>query len=321
MMRLSTPGPSRFRQSKSLEVNYGGAEANVAISLVNFGLAAQHVTALPTNDWGEAIVNYLLENGVKTDFVKYYDESRLGIYYLEHGAGYRSPKVIYDRSNSAFTLLKAKNFAWEQIFNQAGWFHFTGITPAISQQAALACKQAVSLAKDMGIKISSDINYRRNLWKYGTEANKVMPGLISQCDLIVGAQVDIENCTSIKEQNFEAASRQLIKVYPSVKMVATTDRKVYSSTKQTISASLFTNNKIYKSKDYELDQITDRIGAGDAFMAGLIYSMLKGFTPDQAIEFATASCVLKHYIAGDANLVTADEVMDLLNGNTGKLKR
>lgn len=320
MLRFSTQGFSRFTQATAFDVTYAGAEANVAVSVARFGIPSAHVTRFPDNDLGDAATEALRRHGVDTSSILYGPE-RMGLYFLENGAMQRASRIIYDRFDSAFAHIKPGSVKWDEIFNDASWFHWTGITPAISQGAADVCLEALKAARRRGLTVSGDINYRRNLWQYGKTALDVMPALIEHCDVVIAGITDMENCASVSGGSFEEACRSFSKKFSGVKRIATTERASISSSHNTISALLW-NGGLIRSRSYELTHIVDRVGAGDAFMAGLVYSILTGKSDDEALEFATAACALKHSIQGDVNLVTVDEVESLVKGeNVGKLLR
>jgi 2-dehydro-3-deoxygluconokinase len=321
MMRLSTTGFHRFTQAETFRVVYGGAEANVGVSLSKFGVHACHVTALPENDLGKSVVQYLDGHKVNTSFIQFGKE-RLGLYFLENGAMQRAPKIIYDRTDSAFANIKPGQIDWNSIMKDASWFHWTGITPAISQAAADVCLEAIQSAKKFNVPVSGDINYRRNLWQYGKKAIDVMPALIHGTQHIVAGEADLENCIGISGKNFEDACLNSIEHYPSIKKIATTNRDTISASHNKITGILFDGEKEFRSREYDLTHIVDRVGGGDAFMAGLIYGWMNNMNDQDTVEFATAASALKHSIEGDANLSTLHEVQALTkNENTGKLLR
>lgn len=321
MMRLSTSSFSRFTQATHFGVLFAGSEANVAASLSLFEVPAAHVTRFPTNDFGKAAVQSLNKYGVQTNHIIYGDE-RMGVYFLENGAMQRSSKIIYDRFDSAFAHIKKGMIDWEEVFTNAGWFHWTNITPAISQGAADVCMEALLAARKKGITISGDINYRRNLWQYGKSADQVMPALIEHTDIIIGGAMDIENSLGIKASSYEKACEQVMKKCLAVKKISTTHRESISSSHNKISAQLWNGKKLLNSKEFDLTHIVDRVGAGDAYMAGLIYGWLSGKNDQDTLEFAIAASALKHGIEGDVNLSTVDEVETLVKGeNIGKLLR
>lgn len=321
MLRLSTPGFSRFTQADNFNVVYGGSEANVAVSLSCFGIATAHVTRFPDNDLGLAATQTLRQYGVDTTFIQYGTE-RMGIYFVENGAMQRSSRIIYDRFDSAFAHIKPGMVDWDAVFNGASWFHWTGITPAISQGAADVCREAIQAARKNGLTVSGDINYRRNLWQYGKSARDIMPELIASTDIIVAGITDMENCTGISGDTFENACQALMKKYPSVKKITTTLRDSVSSSHNRLKGILWNGKELLASREYDITHIVDRIGAGDAFMAGLIYGLITGKSDQQSIEFGTAAGTLKHSIEGDVNVVTVAEVEALVKGeNVGKLLR
>ncbi|UCS92465.1 sugar kinase [Echinicola marina] len=320
MMRLSTPGHERFVNSNTFNTVYGGAEANVAVSLAYWGLSAAHVTAFPNHDLGKAATQYLRFAGVDTSYV-YFDEGRMGLYFVENGAMQRSSKIIYDRFDSVFANFDPKKINWEEIFQGADWFHWTGITPAISASAAQICLEGVIAARQQGVKISGDINYRRNLWQYGKGPLDIMPALIDKTDLIIAGLTDFENCMDIHEKDFVTACQKAQAKSPSIKYVSTTYRDSISASHNKLSGVLWNGKELLTSTEYDMTHIVDRVGGGDAYMAGLIYGLLAS-SDLEALEFATAASVLKHSIPGDANFVSVDEVKQLVKGeNVGKLLR
>lgn len=321
MLRLSTPGFARFTQSTNFNITYAGAEANVAVSVANFGLTSAHVTRFPGNDLGEAATQALRKFRVDTSYIIYGDE-RMGVYFLENGAIHRASRIIYDRFDSAFAHIKKGSIDWEEVLKDASWFHYTGITPAISQGAADVCLEALKAARKKQVPISGDINYRRNLWQYGKTARDIMPALIELTDVMIAGITDMENCMGITGNTFEEACKATIRQYPNIQKIATTERDAVSSSHNRISAVIFDGKKLLKSKTYDLTHIVDRVGAGDAFMAGLIYGILSKKDDQQSLEFATAACAWKHTVEGDVNLATADEIENLVRGeNVGKLLR
>lgn len=320
MLRLSTPGHARFLNTQSYEVVYGGAEANVAVSLANWGYSAAHVTVFPDHEIGKAATNSLRFAGVDTSLIQF-EEGRMGVYFVENGAMQRASKIIYDRFDSAFANVNPENFDWEEIFDGADWFHWTGITPAISQGAADLCKAAVLAASKLGVKISADINYRRNLWQYGKEPLDIMPKLIEPSHLIIAGLTDFDNCMGIKQDDFVRACEQAKASCPNLHYVSTTQRESISASANELNGVLWNGPQLLKSKSYEMTHIVDRIGGGDAYMAGLIHGLMN-YDDQEALEFAVAASVLKHSIPGDANFVSLDEVNQLKEGkNVGKLLR
>jgi 2-dehydro-3-deoxygluconokinase len=321
MLRLSTPGFARFTQAESFKALYAGSEANVAASLSHFGIPTAHVTRFPENDLGKAATQTLKAYGVDTRYIVY-GEERMGLYFLENGAMQRASRIVYDRFNSAFAHIKPGMIDWTEVLKDAAWFHWTGITPAISQGAADVCKEAIQVARKMNITISGDINYRRNLWQYGKTARDVMPALIESTHVIIAGITDMENCVGISGSTFEEACKAFRQAYPATTKIATTIRDSISSSHNRLTGLLWNGKELLQSQEYDMPNIVDRVGGGDAYMAGLIYGILTSKTDAATVEFATAASVLKHSIEGDVNLVTADEVEQLVKGeNVGKLLR
>ena len=321
MMRLSTADHARFTQAQSFNVLYAGSEANVASSLSSFGISSAHVTRFPNNDLGQAATQTLNRYGVDTRFIVY-GEERMGVYFLENGSMQRASRIVYDRFNSAFAHIKKGMIDWETVFKDATWFHWTGITPAISQGAADVCYEAIQFARKKDLTISGDINYRRNLWQYGKTAREIMPSLIEGTDVIVAGVTDMENCVGIKGETFEAACSAFKKAYPVVKKILTTERISISSSHNKLTGVLWNGKELKKSREYDLTHIVDRVGAGDAFMAGAIYGLLNKKDDQSTIEFATAAGAFKHSVEGDVNIATAEEIENLVKGeNIGKLLR
>lgn len=334
MLRLSTPGFQRFTQASSFDACYGGGEANVAVSLANFGLDASYVTVLPKNDIGEACLRELRKYGVDTSNIKFGGE-RLGIYFLETGAVARPSKVIYDRAHSSFSQVQKGDFDWEKIFEGASWFHWTGITPAVSQGAADVLKEAIAVANKKGITVSTDLNYRKNLWKYGKSANEVMPDLVAGCDVVLGNEEDAEMVLGIKPEGvdvtgghveaeaYRSVSQQIMARFPRVKKVITTLRGSVSANHNSWSGVLYDGKNLYTAPTYQITHIVDRVGGGDSFMGGLIYGLLTYTGDDEkALRFATAASCLKHTINGDFNQVTVEEVEKLMGGDaSGRVSR
>jgi 2-dehydro-3-deoxygluconokinase len=320
MLRFSTQAFARFTQSTAFNLTYAGAEANVAVSLSHFGIPSAHVTRFPANDLGEAATQALRRYGVNTDSIIYGAE-RMGLYFLENGSMQRPSRIIYDRFDSAFSHINRSSIDWKEALKGAAWFHWTGITPAISQGAADCCLEGLAVARANGLTISGDINYRRNLWQYGKTARDIMPALIEQCDVVIAGLADMENCAGITGDSFEKACANFQTRFPKVKKIATTERISVSSSHNKICGTLW-NGKLLRSSEYDLTHIVDRVGAGDAFMAGLIYGEMTGMDDTRALEFAIAACALKHSVEGDVNLVSAAEVETLVKGeNVGKLLR
>jgi 2-dehydro-3-deoxygluconokinase len=330
MLRLAPEGYYRFLQATSFGATYGGGEANVAISLANYGLEAAFVTKLPSHEIGQAAVNKLREFGVDTSKITRGGD-RVGIYYLEKGASQRPSKVIYDRAHSAIADAKPSDFNWNEIFDDVFWFHFTGITPALSDQAASICLEALKTAKEKGVIVSCDLNYRKNLWSK-EKAGKVMSTLTPYIDLCIANEEDAADVFGIHAKNSDVHSGQISHDgYKEVakelsdkygfKHVAITLRESISANDNNWAAMFYTGGEYYFSKKYAL-HIVDRVGGGDSFGAGLIYASIKNFPPQEAIDFAVAASGLKHTIEGDFNLVSVDEVKKLASGDgSGRVQR
>ncbi len=336
MLRLSPQGFLRFSQANSFDVVYGGGESNVAVSLANYGIPVDFVTRLPKNDIGECALMEMRKRGVNTENI-IFGGDRLGIYFLETGAVSRGSKVIYDRANSAISEIKPGMIDWNKVFEGANWFHWTGITPAISQSAADACLEAIKVASKLGITISTDLNYRAKLWKYGVEPEAIMTELTSFCDIILGNEEDAEKHFGIKPEGLDITTQghdvkaevflsvceQMMEKFPKAKKVITTLRGSISASHNTWAGVLYDGKKMYQSSQYQITDIVDRVGGGDSFMGGLIYGLIKNPTDDQkALDFAVAASCLKHTIKGDANLVTVAEVEKLMSGDgSGRVAR
>ena len=321
MLRLACPEHLRFSQAHGFEATFGGGEANVAVSLANFGFDAEFVTALPSNDIAEACLRELRGYGVGVGNCLESGE-RMGIYFLEKGAVCRPSKVIYDRAGSSISQVKPGDFDWEKIFEGADWFHWTGITPAISQGAASVCLEAVKAASKMGVRISCDLNYRKNLWKWGKSAGEVMPELVSYSDVIIGNEEDAEKVFGIKGEGCEAEGLTLMRMFPKAKKIAITQRESLNADHNLWSAVLYDGSRLFVSRKYDITDIVDRVGGGDSFAAGLIYGILNYGDDAAALEFAVAASCLKHTIEGDFNRVTVREVESLMGGNaTGRISR
>ena len=330
MLRLQPPGNGRFVQAETFDIVYGGGEANVSVSLANFGEDAVFVTRLPENPIGQAAVNALRRYGVDTKSIVR-GGSRIGIYFCEKGASQRPSKIVYDRAGSAICEATEADFNWQEIFKGAGWFHFTGITPALSDSAAAICLAAVKAAKAMGIRTSCDLNYRKNLWSR-EKAGQVMAGLMPYIDLCIANEEDAADVFGIRasgsdinkgelsHEGYEEVARELCRRFGH-QMVAITLRESISASVNNWSAMLFDGQKSWFARKYTM-QIVDRVGGGDSFGAGLIYASLKGLPAAEAIEFATAASCLKHSIAGDFNQVTVAEVRQLMGGDgSGRVQR
>jgi 2-dehydro-3-deoxygluconokinase len=334
MLRLATPDHQRFSQVTSFNASFGGGEANVAVSLAHFGLTAEFVTRLPQNDLGESVIMELKKHSVITDNILA-GGNRLGIYFLETGSVSRPSKVIYDRAGSSVAEISPGMINWNNVFNNASWFHWTGITPAISKGAADTCLEAIKVAKSKGLTVSCDLNFRKKLWKWGKEAGEVMPDLVSHCDILLGNEEDAEKVFGIRSDSsniidgnitsseYESVCTQLNQKFPSVKKIVITLRGSINADHNTWSGILYDGKKFFKAPVYQITHIVDRVGGGDSFMGGLIYGLLAYPGDDQnALNFAVAASCLKHTIHGDFNMVSLQEVEQLMKGDrSGRVVR
>lgn len=321
MLRLSTPGVERFIQTDSLTMHFGGTEANVAASLAQLGAHAVHVTRFPDHALGRAASGYLRKYSVDTQYIRYGD-GRLGVYFLETGAGSRASQIIYDRVDSAFSRIQADEIDWEPILQGADWFHWTGITPALSQGAADCLLAAIKTANRLNVPVSTDIVYRSNLWQYGRTPQEIMPALTEGCTLVLGSKTLFSGLYGVVGSSFQEAGRAMMDRFPAIRYITDTKRNSVSASHNQLSAKLFDGDTVYKSTLYDIQPITDRIGTGDAYMAGLIYGLLTFNDPQRAVEFGVAASALKHTIPGDVNLASIAEIDTLANGDSsGKLRR
>lgn len=329
LLRLSPPGYERFTQTEAFEIIYGGAEANVAISLANWGLKSCFVTELPDNAIAQSAINNLRRYGVNTDYIHRAGE-RIGIYYFEKGNSVRPSKVIYDRANSAITKVNVDDFNFDEIFKEADWFHVSGITPALGENCIKLTEKAIEAAKKHNIRISIDLNYRNKLWSI-EEFERVMPRLLDGIDVCFGWLSSVEEKKGeykvadfakieLDEEKFKNIFSNMIEKF-NIKCVVSTLRENYSASHNALSAIIYDGRHLYRSKKYDFT-IQDRVGAGDAFAAGLIYGLVQGQSYKEALEFAVAAGVLKHTVDGDTNAITVSEVLELMNGNkSGSVQR
>ena len=336
MLRLATPDYLRFAQARQLNATFGGGEANVMVSLANYGIETDYVTRLPENDIAESCVRELRSFGVGTSHIVRGGD-RMGIYFLETGAVARASKVVYDRAHSAIAEIEPGMVPWEEVLRDATWFHWTGITPAISQGAADVCLEAIRTANRLGVTVSCDLNFRKNLWKYGKTAAEVMPALVEGCDIILGNEEDCEKVFGIKPEGFDVTStggevdaaqfesvcRQMMDRFPRCKKMIVTLRGAVNANHNTWGGVLFDGTTLHRSRRYDITHIVDRVGGGDSFMGGLIYGLLTYAGDDRrALEFAMAASCLKHTIYGDFNQVTVAEVEKLMSGDaSGRVSR
>jgi 2-dehydro-3-deoxygluconokinase len=326
MLRLSTPGFSRFIQADSFNATYGGGEANVAVSLAQLGVPAAHVTRFPDNDLGRAATAQLRKYGVQTTHILY-GGNRLGIYFVEFGAISRPSKVVYDRADSAFAGIEPGMVNWEEVLSGAEWFHWTGISPAISEGAARTLAEGIKVANRLGVKVSADVNYRRNLWQYGKTPREVMPELVEGCDLILCSKGDARDMFGLDVEkdggsHWVAAAKEIMRVYPRIKRIVNTKRESVSASHNTLAGMMWNGQSHLTTRVHPIVPIVDRIGGGDAFVAGLLFGLGHYPTDQEALDFAVASSVLKHSVEGDANLVSVEEIETVMKGDSsGKLLR
>ncbi len=335
MLRLSSPDFQLVGQSDSYNAAYGGGEANVAVSLAIFGNRVSYVTCLPLNPVGEGAIRFLRQYGVDTSFIRR-EGRRIGIYFLEAGAAQRPSRVIYDRAHSAISEIGQGSIDWKAVFQDADWFHWTGITPAISRNAADVCMEAIKAARRSGITVSCDLNFRRKLWKYGKSAEEIMGPLVELADIAVGNEEDAEKVFGIKAPeadveggrveagNYKFVAAELAKRFPNLKKAAITLRGSISATHNTWSGILYdsVSKTMFTGHKYDITHIIDRVGSGDAFAAGLIHSLRNNRPDQEAVDFAAASSCLKHSIPGDCNLTTIEMVDALLKkGGSGRVER
>ncbi|WP_300379071.1 sugar kinase [Henriciella sp.] len=328
MLRLKPAGKLRLRQASGFELCHGGAEANVATSLACFGLNSRFVTALPDHEIGTQALMALRATGIDTGHVLRRD-GRMGLYFMEEGADYRSGCVIYDRDNTAFSNLVSADIDWDGVFNGVDWFHISGITPAVCETSRQLAEAAVKEAKARGVHVSIDLNHRERLWNYGVSASDVMPPLVSMADTLIAGRGDCPACLEIEgegesgsEDWARSLSERVLEAYPNLSRFALTIRTSSSADVHDWQAFLRTGTEAVFSRRYTMSHVVDRVGTGDAFCAGLIYALLDGQSAQDAINFGAAANSLKHSIAGDANQVTAEEVLNLAQTSAfGRLRR
>lgn len=335
MVRLGAPDYLKLIQTDKFEVSYAGAEANVAVSLANYGMQTNYITCLPDNPIAERCIMTLRGHKVGVDNIQR-SGKRMGILYLETGSNARPSKVYYDREDSSIATVEQGSINWKEILKDANWFHWTGITPALSENAAAECLKAIKTANELGVTVSCDINYRGNLWRYGRTAAEVMPEMVAGSDIILGNEEDCEKVFGIKPENFDAEKtngnvdqrafrsvcEQMMEKFSKCKKMVVTLRGAINANHNTWGGVLFDGQNLLESKRYDITDIVDRVGGGDSFMGGLIFGLLHYDNDQDALEFATAASCLKHTIKGDFNWVTIQEVENLMNGDaSGRVKR
>lgn len=328
MMRLKPPGKLRLRQASSFEVCHGGAEANVAVSLAQFGLSSRFISALPETELGEQALMAIRAAGVDARHVARLT-GRMGLYFLEEGADVRSGCVVYDRQDTAFCALDAGDVDWDAAFDGMSWFHVSGITPAIAPSTRDLTEQALKEAKARGLHISIDLNHRERLWQYGQHATEIMPGFVEMADTLIAGRGDCGACLGFSPDGdgssndwYEELSAEALRRYPNLRRVAVTIRNSSSADHHRWAAHFRSEHEACFSRTYDLQNVVDRVGTGDAFSAGLIFGLINEMTGAEALEFGAAANALKHSIAGDANMVTAEEVRSMMiSDGTGRLRR
>ena len=336
MLRLTPPDYLRFNQTNLFRASYGGSEANVAVSLANYGLQSEFVTRLPDNRVADACIDDLRRYGVRTDAILR-GGKRLGIYYMEEAAAMRSSHVVYDRADSAFDTLQPGMIDWDGIFRGASWFHWSGISAAVSAGTAAVCAEAIAAAHAAGLTVSCDLNYRKNLWKYGKEPQEVLPPLMEQCDAFFGTDDEYEKVLGMQLPQFaardtayrpdtagyERASAEVAARFPRCRSIVFGLRSVLSANHHLISGTLYTGGRLHSTRVYDIDPVVDCVGVGDAFVGGLLYGMAAHPHDAQfALDFGTAACALKNTVPGDYNQFTAAEVEQLARGSvSGRIAR
>jgi 2-dehydro-3-deoxygluconokinase len=326
MMRLTPPGNQRLIQATSLNILFAGAEANVTSALSGWKLNGCHVTRFPDNTPGLAAIAWLKHCGINTEYIQMGGD-RLGLFFVENGAMARPTAITYDRLPSAFSTIEKNTFDWNAILDDADWFHWTGITPALSQGAADSLAAALSVCERNNIKVSADVNYRSNLWKYGKTPGEILEPLVARSNVIVGSENDTRNIFGFgaeqgAENVFVSISSQLMKKFSSIKAVISSNREQRSASHNRFTGNVWDGQQLWQTKTYDLEQIVERIGTGDAFIAGYIYGQLQNWDIQDSIDFATAAAVLKHSVEGDVIFCSVEEVQEITKGNTsGRIKR
>ena len=335
MLRLTPPSFDRFGQSSRFEANFGGSEANVAVSLANYGLRSEFVSCLPANKIADASVRDLNHYGVVTDHV-IRRAGRMGLYYMEEAVAMRSSQVVYDRGDSAFDRMQPGDLDWEAIFHDAGWFHWSGITPAVSQGAADVCAEAIRVARRMGLVVSCDINFRRNLWKHGKTAGEVLPALMEGCDIVFGTELEYKQALGVDMPAFKAvdtayempmegyrkAAEEVAAMLPHCHTIVFALRNVLHAQHHLLGGTLWHRGEIYSSRIFDIEGVVDCVGVGDAYNAGIIYGMLHDCTMQRSLDLGAAACALKNTVPGDYAQFPIEEIMAAADGNTnGRVQR
>lgn len=334
LMRLSPPGFQKLAKARSYEVHCGGAEANLSIALAQYGHDVKFVSALPDTDIGKSLMREVYQWRVNTDHV-HFNGHKMGLYFMEQGVSIRGGDIIYDRAGSSFSQIDASTFDWESILDGADWFHWTGITPGLSQGAALACAEAIKVANKKGITVSCDLNYRSKLWKYNVNPKDIMPELIAGCHVVLANEQDVSSYLGIeaKEEdasfiegfgwrNYEFVSKAIVEQFPNVKYVISTLRQTLNATHNKWSAVLYDTDNFIRGATFEIDDIVDRVGGGDSFMGAYIHGTSRFETHAEVLDFALAASSLKITIPGDYNITSEKEVLNFLHSKgVGRLSR
>ncbi|MCM5663095.1 sugar kinase [Galbibacter mesophilus] len=326
LLRFSTQGYLKFSQAEAFNADYGGSELNVLTTIAHFGMQTEMVTRLPENDIAQTAIMEMRKHNVSISYIARGGD-RLGLYFLEKGASVRGSKIIYDRAHSSFANIEKGMIDWKEVFKDATWFHWSGITPGVSQGAADACMEAIEVATELGLTISTDFNYRANLWNYGKTPGEIMEKMVSKCHVILAGDYASEQYFNIvpqgtSEKELQKSLSEKLKIrFPNCQKIVITHRKNISAMHNVWSAVLYDGKELIESTSYDITDIVDRIGAGDSFMGALIYG-LNHFEDEKALNFAVAASCLKHTIYGDANLVSKEDVVNLMDGDTsGRVKR
>ena len=335
MLRLTPPSFDRFNQTSRFEANFGGSEANVAVSLANYGIESEFVSCLPANRVADAALDDLHRYGVKTDRVVR-KAGRLGIYYMEEAVAMRSSQVVYDREGSAFDGLQRGEIDWEAAFADADWFHWSGISAAVSAGTAEVCAEAIEAARRRGLVISCDINYRRNLWKWGKRPHEVLPALMAECDILFGTELEFQQALGVEMPQFKAvdteyemameaytcASEEVARLMPRCHTMVFALRNVINAQHHLLGGTMWHRGKMYRARIFDIEGVVDCVGVGDAYNAGIIYGMLHGVDMQRALDLGAASCALKNTVPGDYAQFLIEEIEAAADGATnGRIAR
>ncbi|MCS5489532.1 sugar kinase [Algoriphagus limi] len=320
MLRLSPPNHQRFAQATSLDLEFGGSEANVGAALANWGIHVRHVTSFPKNDLGHAAAAHLRKNGINDSLI-HFTEGRMGVYFLEHGAASRGSKIIYDRAASSFSRFDGQGIDWKEVLKNTDWVHWSGISPAISQEAADLVFRILEAANALNIPVSGDLNYRSNLWNYGKQAHEIMPDLMKLTQVMIAGTRDFNQCLNRDFKSINEVKSFAFDTFPNLQTIVRTERQINSASHNDLAAHLYTKDQELSTETISVQPIIDRVGTGDAFAGGLIYGLLMNKSPKQSLDFALACSVYKHSIPGDVLIASIEEIEEVLRGNSGAIKR